>query len=203
MPKNDSDSELAPLGFNPQEFRRKREEKMRMVRNVQAKLSDVDDGSKLPAELAYINLLKRAVHILKNSDNKQSKMKLPLEVKRELGNKTMINLFEIADVLKRDPEHIKRYLFSELATNGSINIDGKLIMKGNFLKAQIQDVLRLYIEHFIACASCDSVLNTSIVKDNKLYFLKCHNCGASRYVGNIVEGFKSKGKMKPKLRGLI
>ncbi|ELA47810.1 hypothetical protein VCUG_00652 [Vavraia culicis subsp. floridensis] len=200
----DSDSgNSLPLGFDPQEFRKKREEKLKMAKSVLIKKKEVEHVQNLPDELTYNNLLKRAMHILKSNDNTQAKMKLPLEVKREFGNKTMINLVEIAKILNRDPDHIKKYLFSELATSGSVNIEGKLLMKGNFLKAQIQDVLRLYIEHFIVCASCDAVLNTNIVRENKLYFLRCKNCGASRYVGNIVEGFKSKGKVRPKLRGLI
>lgn len=173
-----------------------------MTKSVLVK-KKVEHINELPEELKHNNLLKRAMHILRSNGNTQAKMKLPLEVKREVGNKTMINLNEVADVINRDPEHINKYLFSELPTSGSVNKEGKLIMKGNFLKAQIQDVLRLYIEHFIVCGSCDAVQNTSMVRENKLYFLKCKNCGASKCVGNIVEGFKSKGKVRPKLRGLI
>lgn len=200
---SDSDSCEMPIGFNPGDILKQRDRRFPSARSVLVRKQEIETQSDLPEELKYENLLKRAVHILKNNDNTQAKIKLPLEVKREYGNKTLMNLMEIAKILNRDPDHIKKYLFSELATSGSVNAKGELLMKGNFTKPKIQDVLRLYIEHFMVCTSCDAVLNTQIVKENRLYVLKCSNCGSSRYVGNIVEGFKSKGKVNPKLRGLI
>ncbi|KRH92108.1 Translation initiation factor 2, beta subunit (eIF-2beta) [Pseudoloma neurophilia] len=192
-----------PIGFDPSNILKQRDQKFPTAKSVLVRKKETETQHDIPEELKYENLLKRAVHILKNNDNTQAKIKLPLEVKREYGNKTVMNLVEIAKILKRDPEHIKKYLFSELTTSGSVNAKGQLIMKGNFTKTKIQDVLRLYIEYFMVCTSCDAVLNTQIVKENRMYNLKCFNCGATKYVGNIVEGFKSKGKVNPKLRGLI
>lgn len=199
----DSDFLECPIGFDPSGILKQRDKRFPGAKSVLVRRQETDTQQDIPEELKYENLLKRAVHILKNNDNKQAKIKLPLEVKREYGNKTLMNLVEIAKILKRDPEHIKKYLFSELTTSGSVNAKGELLMKGNFTKNKIQDVLRLYIEYFMVCTSCDAVLNTQIIRENRLYVLKCSNCGASRYVGNIVEGFKSKGKVNPKLRGLI
>lgn len=199
----DSDPLELPVGFDPSSILKQRDKRFPNAKSVLVRRQETETQQDIPEELKYENLLKRAVHILKNNDNTQAKIKLPLEVKREYGNKTLMNLVQIAKILKRDPDHIKKYLFSELATSGSVNAKGELLMKGNFTKPKIQDVLRLYIEHFMVCTSCDAVLNTQIIRENRLYVLKCSNCGASKYVGNIVEGFKSKGKVNPKLRGLI
>lgn len=191
-----------PIGFNPNQLLQQRSDQTKQE-SVLVKKLEKNKENNIPKELQYEVLLKRAVHVLKNHDEIQAKIKLPLEVKREFGNKTLMNLQEIANILNRDSDHIKKYLFSELATNGSVNAKGELLMKGNFTKPKIQDVLRLYIENFMVCTSCDSVLNTEIIRENRLYFLNCLNCGSRKYVGNIVEGFQKKGKSNAKLRGFI
>lgn len=199
----ESDLLELPVGFDPSNILKQRDKRFPTAKSVLVKKKETETQQDVPDELKYENLLKRAVHILRNNDNTQAKIKLPLEVKREYGNKTLMNLVELSTILKRDPEHIKKYIFSELATNGSVNAKGELLMKGNYTKPKIQDVLRLYIEHFMVCTSCDAVLNTEIVRENRMYSLKCNNCGSSKNVGNIQDGFKSKGKANPKLRGLI
>ncbi|EPR78276.1 Translation initiation factor IF-2b [Spraguea lophii 42_110] len=197
-----SDDEFIPVGFNPEEFRQKRLQKLKSHGSVLAPKKQTNTQSNIPIELQYESLLNSASEKLPEKKTGHSKMKLPLEVRREV-NKTSINVIEIAEMLNREPEHIMKYLMSELSTTGSFNKEGKLLLKGIFLKSQIQDILRMYIEYFIVCGSCDNVEDTVIEKENRLYFLKCKKCGGKKYVGNIMEGYKTKGEAKPKVRGFL
>ncbi|XP_029161626.1 eukaryotic translation initiation factor 2 subunit beta-like [Nylanderia fulva] len=169
-----SESEdLTPVGFDPQAFRKQREKKIGRKAVVMSQQKTHQQQSNLPEQLQYINLLKRAMEILnknKKDSFQDSKMKLPLEVKRESSTKTSMNLVEISKLLKRDEDHLMKFILNELSTTGSINQEGKLLMKGLFLKAQVQDVLRMYVEHFVVCKGCENVDETIIVKENKLYF---------------------------------
>ena len=56
--------------------------------------------------------------------------------------------------MRRDPDHLIQFLFSELGTTGSIDGAQRLIIKGRFQQAQIEKVLKRYIGMF--CYSCNS-----------------------------------------------
>ncbi|KAK1348208.1 subunit beta of translation initiation factor 2 [Hamiltosporidium tvaerminnensis] len=206
--QNDSTSSenetFQPLGFDLGALKQKRKEQIAKHKPVMAQKKEVLD-SDLPDCLQYEVLLKRALDQLRMKEEGQdaAKMKLSLDVKREPSSKTSINIVEISKALHRDQEHVMRFIFNELFTTGSVNKEGRLFLKGVFLKSQVQDILRSYVEHFVVCKSCENVENTNIIKQNQLYFLKCSRCGAMRCVGNIIEGMRSKGKAVHSVRGLI
>lgn len=199
-----SSSESLELGINLKEFSKKRQVRLGSRKQTPTIKKEDTNEDAFPSELQYMNLLKRAMDILKKDRDPSStnRVKLPLEVKRE-GRKTVVNVSEISQVLNRSVEHLVSYITSELVTTGSVNKEGKLLLKGTYIRSEVQEVIRRYIEHFVACKICDSVEDTDIVREKKLYFLKCHKCGGSRCVGNIIEGLTSKGKAKPQLRGML
>ncbi|KAK6089629.1 hypothetical protein P3W45_001395 [Vairimorpha bombi] len=198
-----SSSDLEELGINLKEFSIKRQVRLGS-RKTQSSTKKDDADSELPPELQYFALLNNGVAILKKDleNSANNKVKLPLEVKKE-GRKTLINITDVARILNRSVDHLVKYVASELVTNGSVKEDGNLYVKGNFIRSEVQEVLRRFIEHFVVCKICDSVEETDIVREKKLYFLKCLKCGGSRCVGNVIEGLTSKGKAKPKLRGML
>lgn len=156
----------------------------------------------MPQELQYESLLTKAMNELKmmREMKENSKFRLPLDVKRNVPTKTSINLQEISVHLRRDEDHVLKFILNELLTTGSLNQEGRLYMKGRFTKTQIQEVLREYIELFVICKSCMKSDNTELIKENKMVFLKCEGCGASRHVGGILEGYKTlgRGRMRSK-----
>lgn len=157
----------------------------------------------LPPQLQYMFLLDRAMEALnKTRDDDGDRIKLPLKVLRK-SRKTWVNVVEVTAKLNRQPEHLAHFITESLFTEGSINKDGYLILTGSHLQSDIEKPLRNFIELYVVCRSCDSVDDTYITKDNKLFFLKCDRCKASRCVGNAIEGFTLKDKSKPKLRGLV
>ena len=47
--------------------------------------------------------------------------------------------------MHRQAEHVIQFLFSELGTQGSLDGQQRLIMKGRYTQKQIENVLRKYI----------------------------------------------------------
>lgn len=205
MPCSSSEEEFEELGINLKEFARKRQSRLGIRRSMPTQQSNTTKSAEeLPNELEYISLLRHAMTVLKKDKDSSAtgRMKLPLEVKRE-ARKTSVNIVEIAEALDRQVEHLVKFISNELMTTGSVNKDGKLLLKGSFIRSEIQEILRRYIEHFVVCKICESVEDTDIVRDKKLYFLKCSKCGGARCVGNVVEGITTRGKAKPQLRGML
>lgn len=157
----------------------------------------------LPPQLQYMALIDAAMAQLnKASEERAERTKLPLKIFKK-DRKTFVNVSEIADKLSRQPDHLARFLAEHLYTEGSVNKDGNLVLNGLYLQSNIEKGLRNFIELYVVCRACDAVDGTSIVRENKLYFLKCDHCKSQRCVGNVIEGLNLKEKVKPKLRGLV
>lgn len=172
------DDNFKPFGFDPSKFRRQRSAQVPSM----TKTKPIHNTSILD----YPYLLQRAIHILQTKNTKSDMIKLPLEVRRE-GQKTAINITTISEALNRDQSHLMLFVLNELLTTGSANMEGKLLMKGNFIKQQVQDVLRDYVGMYVVCKSCES-LETVLKKENKLCFVRCKGCGSSRTVASLKEG---------------
>lgn len=169
---------------------------------VMAQKVDEDESGLMP-ELQYYNLLTTAMDILnKTREEENDRIKLSLRVIRK-SRKTYVNVVEVARQLNRQPEHLTHFISKSLFTEGTINKDGNLILTGSFLQSDVERALRHFIELYVVCKSCDSVDDTYIAKEAKLFFLKCNKCKGSRCVGNAIEGFTLKEKANPKLRGLV
>lgn len=73
-------------------------------------------------------------------------MIVPPQVAREGTKKTMFaNITDICRRMHRQPEHVIQFLYAELGTQGSVDGNQRLIMKGRFTQKQIENVLRKYI----------------------------------------------------------
>jgi len=74
---------------------------------------------------------------------------VPPQVAREGTKKTLFsNLMDICRRMHRQPEHVIQFLYSELGTQGSIDGQQRLIMKGRYTQKHIENVLRKYIGEF-------------------------------------------------------
>ncbi|MGL5898542.1 MAG: hypothetical protein ACRCZW_02555 [Lactobacillaceae bacterium] len=195
-------SDMQDVGFNLKEFSQKRQVR-RGTKTLPTSMTNAC-GYDLPIELQYETLLNNGISILKKDmeNLNNNRVKLPLEVKRE-GRKTTLNICTVAKTLNRNVEHLVKFITTELVTTGAVKQDGYLWIKGNYIKSEVQNVLRRYIEQYVVCKICDNVDDTDIIKEKKLYFLKCYKCGGSRCVGNTIEGLSCKKNVAPQLRGLL
>ncbi|MEM4605798.1 MAG: translation initiation factor IF-2 subunit beta [Candidatus Pacearchaeota archaeon] len=92
------------------------------------------------------------------------------------GKKTIItNFSEIADCLRRDQEHLAKFLYKNLASFGEIAGD-RLILTRKISKNMIQQKILLYVEQFVKCKYCGKP-DTEISEKEGETFLKCIACG--------------------------
>jgi len=100
------------------------------------------------------------------------------------GNQTFIkNLGEVAGVLRREPNHLLRFVAKELATSG--NFDGKRgILQGKFKEDQLNSRLDAYIAEYVLCSECKKPDTNLIVHEGAKY-KRCEVCGARSPVEQV------------------
>jgi len=115
----------------------------------------------------------------------------PPSIHRE-GNKKSVfaNVTEICKRMHRQPEHVIQFLFAEMGTTGSVDGQGRLVIKGRFTGKQVENVLRRYIVEYVTCKTCKS-LDTLLTKENRIFFMSCESCGSRRSVNTIKTGFQA------------
>ena len=98
------------------------------------------------------------------------------------GNRTIINNFlQIASDLRRDVDHLLKYVLKELATPGEIKKSGALILGTKVPASRINEKIRQYANEFVLCFECGKP-DTALVKDGVLTYMKCTACGAKNIV---------------------
>jgi translation initiation factor 2 subunit 2 len=84
---------------------------------------------------------------------------------------------------------MKEFLYAELGTNGSIDGSERIVLKGRFQQKQLETVIRRYIVEYVTCKTCKSP-DSTLSKENRLWFVSCESCGSNRSVGSIKTGFQ-------------
>src|SRR3989344_5473933 len=98
------------------------------------------------------------------------------------GNRTIIsNFLQIASALRRDVNHLLKYVLKELATPGEIKKSGALIMGTKVSASRINEKIRQYANEFVLCLECGKP-DTKIEREGELNYLKCTACGAKNFV---------------------
>ncbi|EJW02395.1 hypothetical protein EDEG_03181 [Edhazardia aedis USNM 41457] len=180
MSSSSSEEEWNPVGFDRDTFLTQvRKKKVVSKKNL-------DDDSDLPSELHYFNLLNRAYTEFANYEEAWNRnisaLKLPLDVRREPGNHTSINLIDISEALKREPKHLKSYIEDCLLLHGTVNSKNRLVFNTVVMKNSIQNAIRKYYDTFNMCGSCQKGEDTEIVRENKLSYVRCRLCGGKKHV---------------------
>ncbi|KAJ1511863.1 hypothetical protein HMI54_000448 [Coelomomyces lativittatus] len=147
-------------------------------------------------DYTYSELLNRVFRILHEHNpalagGRKRYTMVPPQVAREGSKKTAFaNIADICSRMKRNIEHVIQFMYAELGTSGSVDGSQRLIIKGRFQPKQIENVLRRYIVEYVTCKTCKSP-DTSLRKENRLYFMQCDSCGSSRSVSAIKTGFQA------------
>jgi translation initiation factor 2 subunit 2 len=147
-------------------------------------------------DYTYDELLERVFNIMRQKnpsmvDRKTKLVMKPPQVMRVGARRTSFaNFTEICKLLRRQPKHLLAFLLAELGTNGSIDGNNQLIIKGRFQQKQIETVLRRYIKEYVTCHTCRSP-DTMLQRENRLFFLQCGTCGSRCTVENVKSGFQA------------
>ncbi|MCD6403358.1 MAG: translation initiation factor IF-2 subunit beta [Candidatus Aenigmarchaeota archaeon] len=133
---------------------------------------------------SYEEMLKEAYERIPERVKAESRLEIPKPVVFFQGNKTIIDNFKaIVDTVRRDPKHMAKYLFKELATPG--NVDGKrLILLTRLTKEAIEKKINMYVEEYVICKECKKP-DTKLIKEGRITFLKCEACGAKYPVRKV------------------
>ena len=97
------------------------------------------------------------------------------------GTKTIItNFSQICDIIRRDKQHVLKYLFKELATPGIIDGE-RLILNRKLSSALMNEKIESYVREFVICPECKKP-DTELKKEDRVMFLHCLACGAKHSV---------------------
>ncbi|KAG9443265.1 hypothetical protein H6P81_014605 [Aristolochia fimbriata] len=142
----------------------------------------------------YEELLGRVFNILRENnpelagDRRRTVMRPP-QVLREGTKKTVFaNFMDLCKTMHRQPEHVMNFLLAEMGTSGSLDGQQRLVIKGRFAPKNFEGILRRYVNEYVICTGCKSP-DTILSKENRLFFLRCEQCGSSRSVAPIKTGF--------------
>ena len=130
---------------------------------------------------SYEDMLSRAKEILPDEAEETSRFTIP-NVKGHIeGSKTIINNWsQIADTLRRKPEHMLKFVQKELATPGEI-IKASVIFGSKLPASKINEKIKQYSDEFVFCKTCGKP-DTKLTKEANVYFIVCQACGAKNSV---------------------
>ena len=129
----------------------------------------------------YEALLKKAYANVTVQSESTERFTVP-EAKVYIEGKTTIfeNFAEIADTVRRDQDHLMKFLLGELGTAGKID-GSRAIFNGKFEQALINGLIKSYVEDYVICSECGKP-DTRLVKDGRILLLRCDACGGHRPV---------------------
>lgn len=131
--------------------------------------------------MEYKELIKRAKKLLPKDTSSGERFDIPKVKGHIQGNKTIVSNFnQICSNLRREPQHLLKYLQLELATPASI--DGpRLILGRKISSSLINTKVEQYVNEFVLCCECKKP-DTKLIKQDRYLFIKCMACGAKHPV---------------------
>merc|ERR1719326_1932866 len=93
-------------------------------------------------------------------------------------------------MMNRTSEHVMGFVLAEFGTEGSIDGNGALVLKGRFQPKHAESLLRKYIREYVTCEMCRSP-DTTLTRDpsTRLYVVACTKCNAQRTAASIKSGY--------------
>ena len=107
----------------------------------------------------YLALLKQARASLPQNVGNKERWALPRPDVIIEGRMTLLRNFkEMTVATRREPDHVAKFLLSQIGTAGSVDGD-RLVFTGKVTPQKMQGVLDDYVETYVRCA--ESQLGTS------------------------------------------
>lgn len=131
----------------------------------------------------YEKLLKRGISKVPQKKDSGERFEVPKAHAQKQGARTAVtNFYEITKALRREPDHLLKFLLKELATSCDAKDDKKVVVLGNFSGEQIDKKIELYINQYVICPECGKP-DTKLVREDRFLFLVCEACGARHSIG--------------------
>ena len=193
--KKDKKEKDSAEGASPEDDDARFAEQRRLIAELETAHGEENDANDRKADYTYEDMLDRVMGILhaQNPDliEKKRRTMKPPQLTRVGTKKTLwVNFQEICTMMQRPPQHVFQFFMAELGTEGSIDGNQRLVIRGKYVPKYIESLLRKYIVSYVTCEMCRSP-NTELTRDpaTRLNFCKCHDCGSSRSVANISSGY--------------
>ncbi|HJW97231.1 MAG TPA: translation initiation factor IF-2 subunit beta [archaeon] len=133
---------------------------------------------------AYEELLKRGLRKSPKEAEASERFELPKSQIQRAGQKTIItNFTEIASHLRRDQNHVLKFLLKELATSGELQ-GSRLTVIGSFSEMAVDSKIDKYAKTYVFCTECKKP-DTKLVKEGDYIIMKCEACGARHPVPKV------------------
>ena len=128
----------------------------------------------------YESLLTQAYEKVKPIEHSE-RFEIPKVQGHLEGNKTILtNLPQIATHIRRDINHLLKFLLKELATSGKI-ANGRVILQRKIPSIKINEKIEAYTKEFVICKECKKP-DSELIKDSPFLFIHCLACGAKHSV---------------------
>lgn len=135
-------------------------------------------------EQDYEKLLNEAYTNIKPVESKIDRFEVSKVEGHIEGTKTIITNFkQICSYVRRDCNHMLKFLLKELASPGVIKGD-RLVLTRKIPSSLINEKIALYVQQYVICRECKKP-DTELMKDNDVQFLHCLACGAKKPVSKI------------------
>ena len=132
----------------------------------------------------YEKLLDEAFTKIKPPESKIDRFEIPKVEGKIEGTKTIINNFkQICSYIRRNPEHVLKFLLKELASPGTIKGD-RLIINRKISSSLINEKIKLYVETYVICKECKKP-DTELMTEDRIQFIHCLACGAKKSISKI------------------
>ncbi len=119
--------------------------------------------------------------MLPESILKKERFEVPKVIGHIQGNKTVIsNFHQIAYSLRKDVNHLVKYVLKELAAPGNLTKTA-LIIGTKVSASRINEKINQYVKGYVLCPECGKP-DTKIEKEGNFLFIKCTACGARRSI---------------------
>jgi len=129
----------------------------------------------------YKELLQRAKANAPAGLQEKERFEIPKVLGHVEGNKIIITNFQvIATTLRREEEHLLKYLLRELAAPGYVR-NGRLVLGTKIGASKVNQKVKEYADEFVFCHECGKP-DTDIKREGQLHTLVCSACGARRIV---------------------
>jgi translation initiation factor 2 subunit 2 len=131
----------------------------------------------------YRSILDRAYEQIPEQVESYERWIVPRPDVRGVGRRATVimNFKDIADELRRDPNHLLKFLSGEMATLA--NFDGtRAVFKGKFSYETIRNLMEIYANKYVVCPVCKRP-DSKLVREKRIWFLQCEACGAKSSIG--------------------
>ncbi|MBT4165656.1 translation initiation factor IF-2 subunit beta [archaeon] len=129
----------------------------------------------------YDKLLETAYKGIKPIEQSKERFNLPKIEGHNEGTKTILtNLPQIATYIRRDINHLLRFLLKELATSGAIK-QNRTILHRKINSQKINEKIDEYVKEFVICKECGKP-DSELIREKGFTFLHCLACGAKHSV---------------------